>query len=284
MHYARLSSSALRGNQRMTMDKKYNWDAQDYAKHSSAQQTWARELILKLDLAGNEDVLDLGCGDGKVTAEIAACVPNGSVVGVDNSGSMIELAQTKHPNSEYPNLAFRLADVRELPFDKQFDIVFSNAALHWVRDHRPVLDGVRRSLRPGGRTLLQMGGQGNAASMLAVVDAMKEDGVWKPYFEGFEFPYGFHDPTGYGSRLEETGLHASRVELIPKDMKHEGKSDLAAWIRTTWLPYTDRIPERQREKFIDELVDSYMLNYPPDSEGRIHVQMVRLEVEATRNV
>lgn len=266
------------------MNNKYRWDAQDYAKHSSAQQTWARELIVKLNLAGDEDVLDLGCGDGKVTAEIAACVPNGSVVGVDNSDSMIESAQTEYPNTKYPNLSFQLVDVRELPFEKQFDIVFSNAALHWVRDHRPVLDGVRRSLRPGGRTLLQMGGQGNAASMLEVLDAMKEDGVWKPHFKGFEFPYGFHEPTGYGGWLEETGLHAVRIEVIPKDMKHEDKSDLAAWIRTTWLPYTDRVPEHQREKFIDELVDSYMLKHPPDSEGRIHVRMVRLEVEATRNV
>lgn len=262
---------------------KYRWEAQEYAKHSSAQQGWARELIAKLDLQGNEHILDVGCGDGKVTAKIAAHVPNGSVVGVDNSPSMIELAQTEYPVAEYPNLSFQLEDARELSFDQRFDIVFSNAALHWVRNHRPVLESIWRSLRPGGRTLLQMGGSANAASILSVLDRMKEDGVWKPYFEGFAFPYGFHGPNEYEIWLKQSGLQPVRVELIQKDMTHEGQTGLAGWIRTTWLPYTERIPEQKREMFIGEIVERYLRKYPPDSEGNTHVRMVRLEVEAIKN-
>ena len=101
---------------------KYDWNARDYAEHSTAQQEWALELIAKLHLQGSESILDIGCGDGKVTAEIATAVPNGSVLGVDNSRSMVELAQKKYPADKFPNLNFQLADARNLPFKQQFEI------------------------------------------------------------------------------------------------------------------------------------------------------------------
>jgi trans-aconitate 2-methyltransferase len=262
---------------------KYDWNADDYAKHSTAQQKWARELIAKLHLRGFENVLDIGCGDGKVTAEIAAAVPNGSVLGVDNSRSMIELAQKKYPAAKYANLSFQRADARELSFNRQFEIVFSNATLHWIRNHDPVLAGIYKSLRPDGRVLLQMGGRGNAAGVIAVLEDVKKADRWAPCFAGFEFPYGFHEPGDYKTWLKQAGFHSVRAELIPKDMTHAGLSGLAGWIRTTWLPYTQRIPENQRRAFIEELVHKYTQKYPPDKAGMIHVQMVRLEVEAIKS-
>lgn len=132
-------------------EKAYRWDADDYAGHSQAQFTWAQELIAKLDLAPDETILDLGCGDGKASALIAASVPIGSVLGVDNSRAMINLAREQFPSSAYPNLIFQVTDAVRLPFDRRFDAVFSNAALHWVQDHLSVLRGVKRALkRPGG--------------------------------------------------------------------------------------------------------------------------------------
>ena len=85
--------------------KKYSWNAEDYKQHSKNQQKWARELIARLKLKGTEDILDIGCGDGKVTAEIASDVPNGSIVGIDNSIPMIELAKKNYPTSKHPNLS-----------------------------------------------------------------------------------------------------------------------------------------------------------------------------------
>jgi len=84
----------------------YNWNAQDYAKNSANQFQWAKELILKLKLRGNEAVLDIGCGDGKITAELARCLPNGRVVGVDSSEKMINLAKSTFQQKDYPNLSF----------------------------------------------------------------------------------------------------------------------------------------------------------------------------------
>ncbi len=266
----------------MKKENQYIWDAKDYAKHSSVQQDWAKELASKLSLNGYESVLDIGCGDGKITADIATQIHKGRVIGMDNSKDMIELASMNFPRETYPNLSFQIGDASHLPFKEEFDVVFSNAALHWIKDHKPIISGIKNSLKPNGRILLQMGGKGNAASILAILDTLLEEKEWNTYFAGFEFPYGFHDTADYKSWLHEAGLTPLRVELIPKDMSHRGKDGLAGWIRTTWLPYTDRIPVQQKNDFISQLVDRYIEKYPMDNDGHVHVGMKRLEVEAIK--
>ena len=133
------------------------WNAADYAANSVVQQTWARELIARLHLRGNEHVLDVGCGDGKITAEIARAVPQGLVVGVDASGEMISHARQTFPPLKNPNLEFHIGDARRLALRQQFDAVFSNAALHWVDDHEAILRGVSAVLKPGGRLVVGIG-------------------------------------------------------------------------------------------------------------------------------
>ena len=260
----------------------YKWDAGDYKKHSHSQQKWARELIAKLNCMGTEDLLDIGCGDGRVTAEIAGQVPDGSVVGIDNSESMIDLAKRYFPVPTHHNLHFMVMDAAKLSFEAEFDIVFSNAALHWVLDHQPVLAGIYRALRPGGKMLLQMGGKGNAERILSVLDVLREVSAWKKYFTGFGFPYAFFDTGEYIRLLTGSGFTANRVELIAKDMQHDGPEGLAGWLRTTWLPYTERIPEEKRERFIRDLVTAYLNEEPLDAAGKAHVAMMRLEVEARK--
>ncbi len=120
------------------------WNAQDYHRHSAAQQEWARELIAKLGLIGTERLLDVGCGDGKITAQIAGMLPSGAAVGVDKSEEMIGFAAQTFTADAWPNLSFAVMDASALTFDAEFDIVFSNAALHWIIDHRAVLRGIAR--------------------------------------------------------------------------------------------------------------------------------------------
>ncbi|MDO9324388.1 MAG: class I SAM-dependent methyltransferase, partial [Methanoregula sp.] len=132
----------------------FTWNAADYSHSSPAQQQWARELVAKLRLNGNERVLDIGCGDGKVTAAIAASVPDGTVTGIDSSPEMIRFAQEHFPRRIHRNLTFILRDASHLDFFEEYDIVFSNAALHWIFDHKPLLSGIARSLSPGGRLLI----------------------------------------------------------------------------------------------------------------------------------
>ncbi len=262
----------------------YEWDAEEYHKSSSEQQKWARELIFKLQLRGSERVLDIGCGDGKITAELAEKVPKGSVLGIDNSEEQIRFAQKKFPKEKFPNLSFMVLDARNMKFRAEFDVVFSNATLHWIIDHLTVLKGIKNSLKPNGKVLLQMGGRGNATKILEVMETMIKSKKWGRYFTNFTFPYGFYGPEEYREWLEQAGLKAKRVELIPKDMVQKGKEGLSAWIRTTWLPYTKRVPPELREKFIEELVDKYVEKRPLDNDGFVHVAMVRLEVEAENSI
>jgi trans-aconitate 2-methyltransferase len=260
----------------------YNWNAREYEKYSQSQQIWARELINKLNLKGTEDILDLGCGEGKITADIAKLVNNGSVTGVDSSKSMIALATEKYPASHHPNLSFRVMDAGQLPFKESFDLVFSNAALHWIKNHQPLLAGIYNSLRSGGKILLQMGGEGNAGSILSVFEQVQSHSAWQPYFSNFEFPYAFFGTEEYTKLLSEAGFSVKHVELFPKGMEHAGKPGLEGWIRTTWLPYTERVPEEKRDTFIKTISEKYVENVPMDSNGNVHVTMVRLEVEAEK--
>lgn len=134
------------------------WNARDYAQHSSAQLQWDEELIPTLGLQGHESLLDLGCRDGRITALIAARLDRGSALGIDLSADMNQLANAQFPPATYANLSFLQMDVSRIELEQRFDIAFSNAALHWVADHRAVLRGVRACLHSESRVLFQMGG------------------------------------------------------------------------------------------------------------------------------
>lgn len=261
---------------------KFEWNADEYAKYSSGQEKWAKELLAKLKLNGNEAVLDLGCGDGRITVEIAAMVNNGSVIGVDNSEEMIKLAKERYPAEKYINFSFMVMDAKEIKFTGKFDVVFSNAALHWVDDHKKVLEGINRSLKPGGRFLIQTGGTGNAAAAFETLREMTELAEWEPYLKGARSPYNFFSNSDYEKLVPETGFNPVRIELLSKDMVHKGIEGFKGFIRTTWLPFTQRIPEEKREQFITETAELYVKKYPVDEEGNVHIGMVRLEAEAVK--
>ena len=159
-------------------------------------------------------------------------------------------------------------------------MIFSNACLHWITDHFPVLQKIRRGLKPSGGILFQMGGKENAEHIIKVMEYVIEQDKWSAFFNDFTFPYGFSSPDEYREWLTKLGFIAIRAELVSKDLIHENEGKLASWIRTTWLPYTHRVPEPEREEFIQEIVDRYIRKYPADKHGRIHLQMKRLEVQA----
>ena len=200
--------------------KNYRWDAEAYARNSSAQLAWARELIRKLALRGEERILDIGCGDGKVTADLAARVPRGQVTGVDNSEDMIRKVYSAFPAGSFPNLSFRCMDARSLSFTSEFDVAFSTAALHWVKDHAPMLSGVAAALKPGGRLLFQMGGRGNGEEIFSVLRDMIQEDPWRQYFQGFQFPWGFYGPEEYAGWLSAAGLSPSRMAYLHVDYRN----------------------------------------------------------------
>ena len=127
-----------------------------------------------------------------------------------------------------------------------------------------------------------MGGRGNAADVTTSLKTLILKKEWQDYFNGFTFYYGFYGTEEYHQWLEETQLQSVRVEMIPKNAAHQNREAFEGWIRTTWLPWTQRVPVEKREHFIKQLADAYLEQHPADTQGVIHVRMVRLEVEAQK--
>ncbi len=260
----------------------FHWNPADYAAHSAAQAGWAEEVIQRLNLRGDERILDIGSGDGKMTAALARRVPRGRVTGLDSSPEMIRHARAAHAGALAPNLEFVLGDAQRLDLAGSYDIVFSNATLHWVRDHAAFLQGAARVLRAGGRLALSFGGRGNAQAVVDVCEKLIREPPWQELFAGFESPYFFPGPDEYQELLAAAGFEPIRVALVDKETFHAGLEGLAAWIRTTWLPYTCCVPESRRSLFIETIARRYLYQHPPDADGRIRIHMVRLEVEAMK--
>jgi trans-aconitate 2-methyltransferase len=255
------------------------WDAADYARHSAGQERWGRELIAQLNLQPTDDVLDIGCGDGRLTAAIAEQT-TGVVLGVDSSADMIRHATTHHAGG---HLRFEVADAACLPYENAFSRVFSNAALHWVPgEHRAVVTGVAKALRAGGQALLQMGGQGNGSGIIAAFDAVRARTHWCDYFAQFVFPYGFHTPDDYRQWASQAGLVVLEGALLSKDMTYPDRQRFVGWLRTAWLPFVEPVDAAMRESYLEEVADTYLATNAPDEAGVIHVDMRRLQVRLTK--
>src|SRR5262249_55448690 len=161
----------------------------------------------------------------------------GRVLGVDNSPEFIAYASAQYPSAKFPSLSFAEMSAERLTCVYQFDVIFSNAALHWVRDHRAFLQGVSWLLSPAGRLVISCAGAGIASDIIATLNVLTASPRWKRCFEDFTFPYAFYAPAEYAIWLREAGLQPTRCELVDKDMTHEGADGLAGWFRTTWMPY-----------------------------------------------
>ncbi len=250
------------------------WDAADYAANSSMQLTLAADFLYRIAIDPIARVLDVGCGDGRVTALIGAT----DVTGVDASAAMIDAARMRSPTGR-----FVVADARELPFEAMFDVAVSCTALHWITEgHADALASIRRALVRGGRFCATFPGAGNMAALTAAaLDVCARPG-WHGYFDGFDFPWFFPTTEVYEPLLTDAGFVIDRLELVPRDVTHAGIAGLSGWIRTTWMPYTERLPAASRQGWIDEVAGRYAAVAPPGDDGLVHVPSYRLEIEGHR--
>jgi trans-aconitate methyltransferase len=217
------------------------WDAGLYdTKHSFVWEN-AGGVVDLLAAKPGEQILDLGCGTGTLTAEIAAS--GAQVVGLDRSAEMIAEARKK-----FPAIEFEVCDARELRFSEQFDAVFSNAALHWIPEAEQVVEGVARALRPGGRFVAEFGGKGNVHQVvLALQTALAELGVSR---EGVN-PWYNPNIAEYAALLENHGLEVTAGALFERPTKLEdGEQGLRNWITMFCGSFLQRVPAANREKFL----------------------------------
>lgn len=166
------------------------WNANEYQTISSLQEAIATEQLSRLTLQRNKHILDIGCGNGKITAAIAERVPLGSVLGVDASQNMITFAE-QHYALSHSSLRFAVADVRSLPYPHEFDQIVSFNALHWVPELSAALRSIHTALKPTGKALLRFVPEGDRKSIENVIEEVCHLPSWLPYFENHSRPY-FH--------------------------------------------------------------------------------------------
>ncbi len=163
----------------------FNFDGAKYQKASKHQKEWGNKIISELNLNGNEFILDLGCGDGVLTQHLSHLVPDGEVLGIDASIGMIETAKQKEEN----NLSFALIDINEMDFSDKFDIIISNAALHWVKNHVNLLERCKKALKNGGIIKWSFGGYGNCLNLVEILRTTMDIPEFKNMFKGFDWPW-----------------------------------------------------------------------------------------------
>jgi trans-aconitate 2-methyltransferase len=225
-----------------------DWDAATYDRISNPQLEWGREQLARLDLAGDEVVLDAGCGTGRVTAALADLVPRGRVYGVDVAPSMVQ-----HARRVLGNRATILRqDLIELTLPEPVDVVFSNATFHWIQDHDRLFGALRRAMSPAGRLMAQCGGRGNIDAFRKLADAVAGEDPFAPHFEGWERPWNYATDSETTARLERAGFREISCWLEPKSVT---PADARSFVQTVCLVrHLDPLPAELRERFVDTVL------------------------------
>lgn len=217
----------------------------------------AAEVLALLNLDGDERVLDLGCGSGKVTAEIAARVPGGTVVGVDASAEMIAFAAAHFPASIRPNLRFETCDIRRLPFREEFDLVVSFNALHWIPDQDEALRAVRSAMKSDGLAQLRLVPDGARKSLETVLEETRKSDPWTSYFQDFHDPYLHLTPEEYAATAEHNGLHVDEMHIGDKAWDFKSHEGFVAFGAVTFVEWSRHIPESERLAFVEDVLERY---------------------------
>ena len=243
------------------------WDPAHYDAHGRFISLYGIELVDWLEPRAGERILDFGCGDGYVTQEIA--LTGAEVVGADHDPRMVKAARAR-------GLDARLIDGAALPFDSEFDAVFSNSVLHWVKQPRPVVERLACALRPGGRLIADVPGLGNLAAVLVAMRAVSDELGGDP-----ELAFPVYAPTApeFGALLAATGLQIERLETSPRYTALP--SDLWNWIGSIFQPFFSQFDAATNEH-AKERVLALVEPVLRDAAGQWHIDHIRVRVVARK--
>ncbi len=234
------------------------FNAEEYNTASRHQKEWGRAIISELDLRGNQSVLDLGCGDGVLTAELSRRVPDGYVVGIDSSWNMVRTARKLQ--RECDNLSFQLMDINYVCAEDAFDLVFSNAALHWVKDHRRMMRNLYDSLKAGGALRLNFAGDGNCATFIAVVREAMADDRFARHFERFEWPWYMPSADEYEVLIRQLPFSQIAIWEQNADRCFASVDEMVRWIdQPSLVPFLECVGDDDagafRERVVSEMAE-----------------------------
>jgi trans-aconitate 2-methyltransferase len=231
-----------------------DWEASAYDRLADPQEEWARSVVARLDLDGDELVLDAGCGSGRVTRQLLERLPLGRVIGIDGSASMIEHARAAIGADTRVEL--RVGDLLELDLDESVDAVFSNATFHWILDHNRLFARLFAALRPGGVLEAQCGGEGNVAEWVRAIEAAEGDERFAVYLRGMAPSYYFASVDNTEARLERAGFVAVRAWLEEKAVTPDEPRGFVSAMGLA--KHLARLPEGLHDEFVDAVLGSMM--------------------------
>lgn len=243
-----------------------DWDAKTYDEVSDPQFTWGIEVLERLELNGDETVLDAGCGSGRVTAELLKRLPDGSLIAVDGSESMVVKAKERLGG----DASYLVTDLSELKLDKPVDLIFSTATFHWILDHDQLFERLHAALRPGGRLVAQCGGQGNVAEHAKIIASVAARPQFSSHLEQMSGMWNFAAPEETEQRLLAAGFSDARCWLEPKPVAPERPLEFTSTV--TLGPLLAQLPEELRRPFAEAVLE--------ESEKPLTLDYVRLNIEA----
>jgi trans-aconitate 2-methyltransferase len=243
-------------------------DGATYDRISAPLERIGREVLQRLELRGDETVLDAGCGSGRVTEALLERLPQGHAIGVDGSAAMIEAAAQRL--GEDVELLVQDLDTLYLG-GRRVDAVLSTATFHWLPDHARLFANLRGVLRTGGRLIAQCGGRGNTPELHAAASSVGEREPFAEHLGGWAGPWNFAGPEETAARLQAAGFTDIRTWLVSRPAPYE---ELREWLRTNALTaHTERLPEDLREPYIDAV--AAQLGQDPS------ITYIRLNIDAT---
>jgi len=256
----------------------FDFDGEKYKAASMHQKEWGGKIISELKLHGTEAILDLGCGDGVLTAHLASLVPAGSTLGIDASKGMITTAKKQ----KMPNLRFKIMDINDINFSEGFDLVFSNATLHWIHDHTALLRNVYDALKPGGMIRFNFAGYGNCVNFEQVARDLMQDPWYERYFSDFTWPWFTPAAQEYESLVNKSRFQEIRVWPENADRFFSSAEDMVRWIdQPSLVPFLKHINAGDSNLFRDEFV-ARMIKLTQQEDGRCFETFRRINVFAKK--
>jgi trans-aconitate 2-methyltransferase len=242
------------------------WDAKTYDAISDPQFSWGMEVLGRLELNGDETVLDAGCGSGRVTEELIERLPSGRMIAVDGSEAMIAEARERLGD----RASYLVADLSELEVDQPVDLVFSTATFHWILDHDRLFARLRAALRQGGRLVAQCGGEGNVAEHARVIATVAAQPEFAEHFGEMTGIWNFASPEETEAKLRGAGFEQARCWLEPKPVQPEHPLEFTSTV--TLGPLLAQLPEEKQRPFAEAIL--------AESEEPLVLDYVRLNIEA----